>query len=91
MAPSIFSGKGSFSGMMKQHPEVVPVIAAVGAGCVGAAYYIGRLCTRPDVVWSGRQDMPWTRVSQKANLHFSAFSNIKGDHAAPENDLRGKL
>mmetsp|Transcript_34388 Transcript_34388/g.90152 ORF Transcript_34388/g.90152 Transcript_34388/m.90152 type:complete len:93 (-) Transcript_34388:143-421(-) len=88
---SIFSGKGSFMGMMKQHPEVVPVIAAVGIGCCGAAYYIGRLATRPDVVWSGRGEMPWTRVSQNTNLHFSGFSNFKTPTSQDPEDLRGKL
>eukprot|EP00037_Helgoeca_nana_P001347 m.26400 g.26400 ORF g.26400 m.26400 type:complete len:90 (+) comp11741_c0_seq1:115-384(+) len=69
MSKSVFSGKGTFTGMLKQHPEILPVVAAVGVACVGAVFYMGRLCTRPDVVWSGRQDMPWTRVSQKTNLH----------------------
>eukprot|EP00037_Helgoeca_nana_P001348 m.26403 g.26403 ORF g.26403 m.26403 type:complete len:92 (+) comp11741_c0_seq2:115-390(+) len=91
MSKSVFSGKGTFTGMLKQHPEILPVVAAVGVACVGAVFYMGRLCTRPDVVWSGRQDMPWTRVSQKTNLHFTPFSTFKSTDTGCQNDLRGKL
>eukprot|EP00037_Helgoeca_nana_P038076 m.18883 g.18883 ORF g.18883 m.18883 type:complete len:89 (+) comp9772_c0_seq1:97-363(+) len=87
---SAFSGKGTFLSMMKQHPEIVPVVVTGAIGMMGAAYYIGRLCTRPDVVWSGRQDMPWTRVTQNTNLHFTPFSGFKGKNET-EDDLRGRL
>eukprot|EP00041_Stephanoeca_diplocostata_P004838 m.52272 g.52272 ORF g.52272 m.52272 type:complete len:99 (-) comp15399_c0_seq1:92-388(-) len=98
MSRTIFNGRAGLMGMMRQHPEVVPVIGAVTFGCVLAGGYLGILMSRPDVVWDNkRENMPWLRVPQATNQHFSAFAKTtKADgtplytaHAA--DDLRYKL
>eukprot|EP00040_Diaphanoeca_grandis_P001912 m.20043 g.20043 ORF g.20043 m.20043 type:complete len:135 (+) comp12717_c0_seq1:2308-2712(+) len=97
---STFSGKNfSFVRMTKNHPELAPLFVTLGIGCTLSAAYIGRLCTRPDVVWSGRNEMPWTKVTQTTNLHFTAFTKTKTaegkpvfvSNASDSEDLRGKL
>eukprot|EP00038_Savillea_parva_P027078 m.57490 g.57490 ORF g.57490 m.57490 type:complete len:94 (+) comp7766_c0_seq1:1648-1929(+) len=90
-ARSIFSGKGTFFGMLRTNPEVVPVVSAAFMACCGATYCLVRSATRPDVVWSGRNDEPWNRVEQGKNFHFPAFSAGVPDVRMSGEDLRGKL
>lgn len=47
-------------------------MVVVAIGCTMSAAYIGRLCTRADVVWTpGTGNMPWERVPQTHNQHVS--------------------
>mmetsp|Transcript_76632 Transcript_76632/g.106425 ORF Transcript_76632/g.106425 Transcript_76632/m.106425 type:complete len:94 (-) Transcript_76632:145-426(-) len=89
-ARSIFSGKGSFWGMAKTNPEVLPVVTAAALACCGGTYCLIRSAVRPDVVWTGHQDDPWNRVEQGTNYRFKTWSHMPANTKV-EDDLRGRL
>lgn len=64
--------KGMTLQSLKGHPSLVPLFVCVGAGVVGAGYYIMRLCTRcPDVSWNKRDEvMPWNKLAPTYQYKF---------------------
>ncbi|KAF4527242.1 hypothetical protein B566_EDAN015915 [Ephemera danica] len=67
---------------LKKHPSLIPLYVCVGAGAVGAAYYILRLATRtPDVSWNKKTNPePWQEYQNK---QYKFYSPIR-DYSAIE-------
>jgi len=72
--------KGLTAASLKAHPSLIPLFVCCGVGVAGAAYYIGRLCTRcPDVSWNKRDEvMPWNKL---APTYQYKFYSPKRDYA----------
>jgi len=42
----------------------------MGGALSGAGWYLYRLSTRPDVIWSRKNPEPWQTVKQSDNIKF---------------------
>ncbi|XP_064468944.1 cytochrome c oxidase subunit NDUFA4-like isoform X2 [Ornithodoros turicata] len=59
---------------LKKHPALIPLVVIVGAGAVGAVFYITRLATRnPDVSWNKKGNPePWQEYKDKQYKFWSS-------------------
>ncbi|XP_027044520.1 cytochrome c oxidase subunit NDUFA4-like [Pocillopora damicornis] len=57
---------------LRKHPELVPLFVVVGAGCVGAGYYLMRLALKnPDATWDRKNNpYPWQKIKHDQCLKF---------------------
>ncbi|KAL8608019.1 hypothetical protein ACOMHN_023835 [Nucella lapillus] len=78
--------KGLTMSSLKGHPSLIPLFVCVGAGVVGAGYYLMRLSTRsPDVSWNKRDEVqPWNKLSPTYQYKFYSPKREYAKEAFPE-------
>ncbi|GAB1606658.1 cytochrome c oxidase subunit NDUFA4-like [Argonauta hians] len=81
--------KGLTMQSLKTHPSLIPLYVFVGAGMVGAAFYVTRLATRSlDVSWSRTTEQPWNQVDVTHQYKFYSpnikYSELKAPEGRPD-------
>ncbi|TDL29804.1 Aldo/keto reductase [Rickenella mellea] len=66
--------------------EAIPIYAVIGLAVGGAGWYLARLATRPDVIWTKSNPQPWNTVKQTDNIKLMAV-NQKFDKSALHLDM----
>lgn len=54
--------------------EAIPIYAVIGVALGGASWYMTRLATRPDVIWSKSNPQPWNSVQQDQNTKLMSVN-----------------
>ncbi|XP_076437069.1 cytochrome c oxidase subunit NDUFA4-like [Babylonia areolata] len=76
--------KGLTISSLKGHPSLIPLFVCVGAGVVGAGYYLTRLSTRSlDVSWKKNDVQPWNRVGPTYQYKFYSPKRDYSKEASP--------
>ncbi|KAF8499304.1 hypothetical protein JB92DRAFT_2982464 [Gautieria morchelliformis] len=66
--------------------EAIPIYAVVGIAVGGAGWYVGRLASRPDVIWTKNNPTPWNNVGPNENIKL-----MTGNHKFDKSWTRDKL
>ncbi|KAG8761426.1 hypothetical protein FRC14_003839 [Serendipita sp. 396] len=53
--------------------EAIPIYVIIGGAVTGASWYLYRLGTRPDVIWTRKNPEPWQTVKQNENIKFMSI------------------
>lgn len=64
---------------LRKHTALIPLFVCVGIGCVGCAFYVGRLAFKsPEVAWNkkGEQE-PWQEYEKKQYKFYSPNIDYK--------------
>jgi len=70
---------------LKKHPSLVPLLAAVGLGAVGATYYLARLSQNTDTSWNKKTNpYPWQNTAFNEQRKFYAARHDYKDLKKPE-------
>ncbi|CAG7848622.1 SubName: Full=Uncharacterized protein {ECO:0000313/EMBL:CCA70470.1} [Serendipita indica DSM 11827] len=54
--------------------EAIPIYVILGGALSGASWYLYRLGTRPDIIWTRKNPEPWQSVKQNENTKFMAIN-----------------
>ncbi|KAF9057500.1 hypothetical protein BJ165DRAFT_1420902 [Panaeolus papilionaceus] len=54
--------------------EAVPIYVIIGGVMVGATWYLGRLATGPNVVWTKANPTPWNTVKPDENTKLMSVN-----------------